>query len=136
MPPLLPACIVLLGLSTAAPHITPAELSPFLRVISAGAGAPGRIACKDIDEAMQMKKDGLSPDAKAPVAWAANLAQIKAYLAEGKLVVSGDPADFKEGVGIVITREHGKPEVIIDTKNAAASGVPLSDTLMKIAKHI
>lgn len=134
--PTLPALILLLGLPTAAPRLSPAELSPFLKVISAGAGAPGRVACRDIDEAIQMKKDGLSPDAKAPVAWAANAAQIKAYLAEGKLVVTGDPADFEAGASIVVTRESGKPVLIIDNRNAAASGIALSDTVMKIARHI
>jgi hypothetical protein len=135
MPSFLPAFAILLSLSTAE-QITPGELSPFLRVISSAAGAPGRIACRDIDEAMQLKKDGLSPDAKAPVAWAANLAQLKAYQAEGKLVVSADPASLKEGASILITREHGKPVVVIDTRNATATGVPLSDALMKIARHI
>lgn len=135
MPAFLPTFVLLLSLSVSE-QISPGELSPFLRVISSSAGCPGRIACRDIDEAMQMKKDGLSPDAKAPVAWAANPAQIKAYLAEGKLVVSGDPAAFKEGVSIVIAKEHGKPVVLIDTRNATASGVTLSDALMKIARHI
>ena len=134
MPLCLPTFLLLLGLANPAARVAPAELSPFLRVITAGAGAPGRIACRDIDEAMQLKKDGLSPDAKAPVAWAATPAQVKAYLAEGKLVVSGDPADFKAGASVVITREHGKALMIIDSKNAASSGVPLSDTLMKIAR--
>jgi len=133
---MLPALILSIALATAAPQLSPAERDPFLRVLSAGAGAPGRIACKDIDQAMQMKKDGLSPDAKAPVAWAANAAQIKDYLAEGKLVVSGDPADFKAGASIVITREHGKPALIIDSRNAAASGVTLSDTVLKIARRL
>jgi len=136
MPAFLPTFVLLLSLSAAEPQISPGELSPFLRVIANSAGCPGRIACRDIDEAMQLKKDGLSPDAKAPVAWAASPAQIKAYLAEGKLVVSGDPASFKEGASIVIAKEHGKPVVVIDTRNAAASGVTLSDALMKIARHI
>jgi hypothetical protein len=136
MPSFLSTFVLLLSLSSAEPQISPSELSPFLRVISSAAGCPGRIACRDIDEAMQMKKDGLSPDAKAPVAWAASPAQIKAYLAEGKLVVSGDPAAFKDGVSIVVAKEHGKPVVVIDTRNAAASGITLSDALMKIARHI
>lgn len=50
--------------------------------------------------------------------------------------MSGDPAGFKEGVAIVVAKEHGKPVVVIDTRNAAASGVALSDALMKIARHI
>ena len=136
MPAFFTTLVLLAGLSTSAPHISPSELSPFLKVITASAGAPGRIACRDIDEAMQLKKDGLSPDAKSPVAWAANSNQIKAYLAEGKLVVSSDTEDFKAGVSIVIAKENGKPVVFIHTQNAAASGVPLSDALMKIAKHI
>lgn len=56
----------------APPRVAPAELMPFLKVVSASAGAPGRIACRDMDLSMAMKKLGMSPDAKAPVAWAAN----------------------------------------------------------------
>ena len=116
------------------PSVSAAELTPVLTVITASAGAPGRIACRDIDLSMQLKKDGLSPDAKSPVAWAASAGQVASYLAEGKLVVAGDAALLSQGAGIAIIKEHGKPVILVDSKNVAASGVTRSDALMKIAK--
>jgi len=114
--------------------VSAAELTPFLKVITSSAGAPGRIACRDIDLAMQLKKDGLSPDAKSPVAWAASASQLASYLAEGKLVVAGDAAMLNQGAAIAIIKEQGKPVILVNAKNVAASGVTLSDALMKIAR--
>lgn len=117
------------------PQVSAGELTPFLKVISASAGAPGRIACRDLDLSMELKKSGLSPDAKAPVAWAANESQLKAFLAEGKLVVAGDAALLAEGAGIAIVKtKGGKPEIHVNSKNVAASGITLSDALLKISK--
>jgi hypothetical protein len=107
---------------------------PFLKVISASVGTPGRVACKDIDLSIQFKKDGLSPDAKAPVAFAVSSAQIKAYLADGKLVVCGEELGLKEGASIAVFKENGKPVLVVNLKNAAATGLTLSDALLKIAR--
>jgi hypothetical protein len=64
---MLPAFLVpvlIASLTAVPPGISPKEMSPFLRVISAslGAEAAGRVACKDIDVAMELKRDGLSPE--------------------------------------------------------------------------
>jgi len=135
MNPFLPAQMVLCLLATSTPpHLSPAELSPFLKVISASLGTPGRVACKDIDLSIQLKKDGLSPDGGAPLAWAASEGQIHTFLAAGnRLVVCGDEAGLKEGASIAIFRERGKPVLVVSVKNAAANGFTLSDALLKIA---
>jgi len=131
---LMPIMVLFTTAMAGTPPVSAAELTPFLKVITASAGAPGRIACRDIDLSMQLKKDGLSPDAKSPVAWAASASQLATYLAEGKLVVAGDAAMLSQGAGIAIIKEQGKPVIIINPKNVAASGVTLSDALMKIAR--
>ena len=132
---LLPAALLFVTVSLAAPpQVPPAELMPFLKVVTASAGAPGRIACRDMDLSMQLKKGGVSPDAKAPVAWAATGEQLKDYLAEGKLVVAGDPAMLKAGAGVAIVLEQGRPVILISLKNVQASGVTLSDALLKISR--
>jgi len=135
MNPFLPAQMVLCFLATATPpHMTPAELSPFLRVISASMGTPGRVACKDIDLSMQLKKDGLSPDGGAPLAWANSENQIRSYLAGGnRLVVCGEEKGLQEGASIAIFKQGGKPVLVVSVKNAAANGFTLSDALLKIA---
>lgn len=136
MPTLSTLPVLLTLLTTSAPALSPHEMIPFLRVISASLGAAnaGRVACRDIDVAMQLKKDGLSPDAKAPLAFAASDGQIKDYLAEGKLVVVASELGFKSGAGIAIYRDAGKPVMVVNLKNASAAGFTLSDALLKIAK--
>jgi hypothetical protein len=109
-------------------------MTPFLKVITSSVGSPGRVACKDIDLSVQLKKDGLSPDAKAPVAYAVSSAQIKAFLADGKLVVCGEEPGLKEGASIAVFKENGKPVLVVNLKNAAATGLTLSDSLLKIAR--
>ena len=133
MHPLLPIPVLLSILATTSPRLTPAEMTPFLRVISASAGVPGRVACRDIDIAMQLKKDGLSPDATSPVAWAASANQIKTFLGEGKLVVCGTEPGLKDGASIAIFKEHGKTIMVVSTRNAGLGGFTLSDALLKIA---
>ena len=133
MPILLPALFLLVA-SPVTPQVPVGELTPFLKVITASAGAPGRIACRDMDLGLELKRSGLSPDAKSPLAWATNQTQLKDYLAEGKLVVTGDLALLATGAGIAIVKEHGKPVILINAKNVAVSGVTLSDSLLKIAK--
>lgn len=107
---------------------------PFLKVVTASAGAPVRIACRDMDMSMALKRGGVSPDAKAPVAWAANGEQLKDYLAEGKLVVAGDVAMVSMGAGVAIVMEKGKPLILINLRSVQASCVTLSDALMKISR--
>ncbi|BDU72997.1 hypothetical protein [Mesoterricola silvestris] len=130
-----PAALILVYVAIATPpRIAPPDLMPFLKVVSASAGAPGRIACRDLDLAMRMKQLGLSPDAKAPVAWAATADQLRDYLAEGKLVVAGDAALLEAGAGVAIVLEKGKPTILVNTRNVQASGIVLSDAFLKIAR--
>jgi len=131
---MIPALILMSTASAGTPRVPLGELTPFLKVITASAGAPGRIACRDMDLSMELKKSGLSPDAKSPLAWAATENQLRDYLAEGKLVVTGDAGMLAGGAAIAIVRDHGKPAILINAKNLAASGITLSDSLMKIAK--
>lgn len=129
-----PALVLISTALAAAPQVPASELATFLKVISASAGAPGRVACRDLDLAFELKKSGLSPDAKSPLAWAATPDQLRDYLAEGKLVVVGDAALLKEGAGIAILREKGKPVIVVATRNLAATGVKLSDALLRISR--
>ena len=136
MHPCLLVPILVSSLAAVSPGLSPKEMSPFLRVISAslGAEAAGRVACKDIDVAMDLKQDGLSPDAKAPLAFAVSSAQIAEYLAQGKLVVVATELGLKQGAAIALLKEGGKPVLVVSLKNANAAGVALSDALIKIAR--
>ena len=131
---LLPVLILMPVASATTPRVSPVELTPFLKVITTSAGSPGRIACRDMDLGLQLKKSGVSPDASSPLAWAANETQLKDYLAEGKLVVAGDATLLASGATIAVVKEHGKPVILISARNLAASKVTLSDSLMKISR--
>ena len=134
MIPFLSVPMVISLLATTTPPMSPAELIPFLRVISASMGTPGRVCVKDIDLSMQLKKDGLSPDGGAPLAWAKNENQVKNYLGDGKrLVACGDEHFLKEGASIAIFKEGGRPVLVLSVKNAAANGFTFSDALLKMA---
>ncbi len=131
---LFPSVLLLPVAVTGAGRVPAGELANFLKVIAASVGAPGRVACRDMDLSIQLKKGGLSPDAKSPVAWAANEDQLKAYLGEGKLVVTGDREMLRAGAGIAVIRENGKPVILVHSRNVAASGITLTDALLKIAR--
>ena len=134
MIPFLSIPMVITLLATTTPPMTPAELSPFLRVISASMGTPGRVAVKDIDLSMQLKKDGLSPDGGAPLAWAKNENQARTFLSGGgRLVACGEESLLKEGASIAIFKEGGRPVIVLSVKNAAANGFTFSDALLKMA---
>lgn len=132
---LLPALVAFSPLQSADP-LSVQELAALLRVLSAQAGFAGRIACRDLDMTMQLKKDGLSTDPRSAIAWAANADQARAYRAEGKFVVCSDLALFKEGAALAIVRESGKMGLVLHTANAQGTGVTLSDAILKVAKRV
>lgn len=123
-------------LSQASATFSTQELASLIRVLSAQAGTPGRIACRDLDLSIQLKKDGLSTDPRSPVAWASDANQARNYRAEGKFVLCADPALLKEGAALALVREGGRTGLILHTVNAQASGLTLSDAILKVAKRI
>lgn len=116
--------------------LSTSELAGFLKPLSANAGSPGRIACKDVDMAMALKKQGISLDPRASAAWATTTEQVKTYLGEGKFVICPDPKLLEEGASLAIVRRQGHPVLLLHAKNAKTSGVQLSDNLMKIAQLV
>lgn len=134
MTPLCPPALLLLALGQTA--MPASDLAGYLRLLSTHAGSPGRIACRDLDMAASLKKQGISTDPRAPLAWAANAEQVKAFASEGKLVVCGDPALLPLGAALVITREGSRTSLLLHARHAQASGVPLSDAILKVARQV
>lgn len=132
---LIPALITGVPLrATEAP--TAEELAALLRVLTTQAGFAGRIACRDLDMTVQLKKVGLSTDYRSSIAWAATPDQARAYKAEGKFVVCADPILFKDGAAMAIVREKGQMGLVLHAANAQGTGVTLSDTILKVAKRV
>lgn len=133
MPVLFP--LVLLAAPSATPQSV-AELAPYLKMLSAQAGSPGRVACRDADMAFALKKEGVSLDALSRVAWAQTAAQVQAFVQEGKFVIVGSVALLSEGASLALVREGGRLALVLNVKNAHATGVPLSDALLKLVRPL
>lgn len=132
--PTLPAILVLAA--QLPPGLTPADLSRILSVLAQQAGAPGRVACRDIDITMQLENDGISTDPRSPVAWASDAGQARAYAEARKFVVCGQESLLASGGCLAITRRNGKVELVLHLANSKASGVQLSDSLLKAARKV
>jgi hypothetical protein len=131
MLPIIPALV--LSMATPAPP-TVEELAPYLKMLCAQAGSPGRVACRDADMAMALKKEGVSLDARSGVAWASSSAQARAFAQDGKFVVVGEEQLLADGASLALTREGGRILLLLHRKNSQATGVPLSDALLKLAR--
>jgi len=132
---LIPALVTIVPLQ-AAESPSAEELAALLRVLTTQAGFAGRIACRDLDMTVQLKKVGLSTDFRSSIAWATTPDQARAYKAEGKFVVCADPALFKDGAAMAIVREKGQMGLVLHGANAQGTGVTLSDTILKVAKRV
>jgi len=115
----------------------PAEIqAKFIKILAASAGSAGKVACKDAAVAAELGKAGVSADPGAKVAWAASESEVKALKASGKLVICGKLDWLPAGGAIAIVEEGGKPQIYLHMGNIAASGVTLSDTVLKIGKRL
>lgn len=131
---IVPGMVCLMGGGLSASDLSVQDLAGFLKAISANAGSPGRIACRDVDMAMALKRSGISTDVRSIAAWAVDASQTRAYASEGKFIICPSPALLREGASLAILREQGHPVLILHAGHAKASGVQLSDSLMKIAR--
>jgi hypothetical protein len=114
--------------------ISTTELSAYLKAVAVNGGCSGRIACRDVDLAMKLKKNGVSVDPRSSVAWASTIDQACKFRDEHKFVICSNPDFLEVGACLAIFREHGKPVFILNLKNYKASGIQLPDTLMKLVK--
>ncbi len=115
----------------------PAEVqAKFIKILAASAGSPGKVACKDSSVAGELGKVGVSPDPGSKVAWAGSEGEVKSLKAAGKLVLCGRLEWLPAGGAIAIVEEGGKPQIYLHMGNIAASGVTLSDTVLKIGKRL
>lgn len=121
------------------PKLPVKVLGGFLKVITAGAGpkCQGRIDTLSDEVAAEVKSRGLALDVKSPIAFAANLVQVRTFSSCDKLVVCDDKTYLKEGATVAIVMEQGHPVIYIDggrKKTFEEAGIVFSDTIMKIAK--
>ena len=112
----------------------PAETeAKFLKILLSSTGQFG-FSCSDPAFKAMLEASGLAVAPGFKMAWAASEAEVKALKASGKLVIVPKLAWLKEGGSIAIIEEAGKPQIYINPANIKASGMTLSDTIVKMAK--
>jgi len=115
----------------------PAELQvKFISLLARNAGSPGKVACRDGALHGELGKQGLANDATSKVAWAASEAEVKTLKAAGKFVICGHLEWLPAGGSVAVVEEGGKPQIYLHMGNIAASGVALSDAVLKIGRKL
>jgi hypothetical protein len=107
------------------------QVASYLLIVAASAGSEGRVACREMDMAIQLKKRGVSVDAKANVAWAFTAPQARDYAQEGKLVICTRRSLFAEGGAIAFERVGGRLTVFVSRGNLERSGVKLPESFLR-----
>ena len=112
----------------------PAETeAKFLKILLSSTGQFG-FACTDPAFKTMLEASGLAVAPGFKMAWAATEAEVKPLKAAGKLVIVPKLPWLKLGGSIAIIEEDGKPQIYINPANIKASGMTLSDTIVKMAK--
>lgn len=106
------------------------EAARFLLILATSAGSEGRVACRELDMVMQLKKSEISVDAKANVAWAFTSGQTKFYAGQGKLVVCSSRRLFADGGVVAFERINGRLTVFVHQANLGRTGVNLPDSFL------
>lgn len=109
------------------------EAAKFLLILASSAGSEGRVACKELDMVIQLKKQEISVDAKANIAWAFTPDQTKFYASQGKLVACNSRRLFVDGGVIAFERIGGKLIIFVHQANLGRSGIILPDSFLRVA---
>ncbi len=129
----------LIALTLAATSLTAGELpadmaAKLVKVVVNGAG--GKIACRDASMATALQASGVAMDPGAKVAWASSPAEAKVLKGMGKMVISGRPEMLTAGAALAIVEDGGKPKILLHRANLAASGVAVSDAILKVGEAL
>jgi len=126
------ACVLALGLN--AQELPPETQAKFLKILLSSIGQFG-FACSDAGFKGKLEAAGIAVAPGFKMAWAATEAEVKALKAAGKLVIVPALALLKDGGALAIVDEAGKPQIYINAAHVKASGMVLSDTIVKMAKR-
>jgi len=137
MKPLLKALLAFLAWIPLSAGELPAEIqAKFIKILANSANTGGRVACKQASLLPELAKLGLTVDPGSKLAWASSEAEVKTLKSAGKLVVCGKLEWLPGGGAIAIVEEGGKPQIYFQVTNLAASGVTLSDAVLRVGKRI
>jgi hypothetical protein len=126
------ACLMTFGLQ--AQELSPETEAKFLKLLLSSTGQFG-FACNDPGFKAKLEAAGIAVSPGFKMAWAANEGEAKSLKAAGKLVIVPVLGWLKAGGSLAIVSEGGKPQVYLNPANVKASGMTLSDTIVKMAKN-
>lgn len=129
----------LIALIFAAAGLTAGELpadmaAKLVKVVVNGAG--GKIACRDAAMVTALEASGVTMDPGAKVAWASSPAEAKVLKGMGKMVITGRPEMLSAGASVAIVEDGGRPKILLHRANLAASGVAISDAILKVGEAL
>ena len=125
------AFISTLGLS--GQELPPDLQAKFLKVLLSSTGQFG-FCCNEAALKTQLESNGISVSPGFKMAWAESETEVKSLKAAGKLVIVPRLALLKSGGSIALVMDNGKPSIHLNVPNVKASGMVLSDTIVKMAK--
>lgn len=122
--------LLAVGLSAQEPSLT--FQVKFLKILMSATSQYG-IACKDTAVKAKLETVGVNIAPTWKLAYATTEDDVKAFRKAGKLVVVNNPAWLDSGAGIAATEVDGKPQIRMNAANVKASGLTLSDTIIRMS---
>jgi hypothetical protein len=111
----------------------PAETTAkLIKVVVNGSG--GKIMCRDGAMKAALESAGVQTEAGSKIVWSSNPTEIRMMKSQGKLIITSRPENLGLGASIAITEDGGKPKIYLHSGNLAASGVTVSDAILKIGE--
>jgi len=107
----------------------------FVKVLLSSSGQFG-FACNDEGLKKKLEEMGVSVGPGFKYAWGSSEPEVRALKAQGRFIICPNVEWLKSGGCIAIVEEAGKPQLYLHSANTKASGVTVSDAIMKIAKKI
>lgn len=123
-----------LGFSLSAGELPTEMTAKIVKVIVNGTG--GRIVCRDGAMKSALESNSVSTEGNSNIVWSSNPSEIRMLKSQRKLIISNKSEHLAMGAGIAITEDGGKPKIYLHPGNIAASGVAVSDAVMKIGEKI
>jgi len=103
----------------------------FLRILMSSTGQYG-VCCPDPTVKARLESVGLNVGPQWKLALANSEEEVRTLKKAGKLVIVTNVAWIGAGAGIAVADVDGKPQIRLNANNIKASGVALSDTIVKM----
>ncbi|MBK8792823.1 MAG: DUF4154 domain-containing protein [Holophaga sp.] len=133
----LKAVLLSLALGSCSLALQAGDLSPeitakLIKIIAGASG--GKVACRDATMKAALEGAGVTVDGDSKIVWATNPVEVKSL--RGRLVIVGKKEFLSSGAAVAIAEDGGKPKIFLNQAAITASGLTLSDAILKIAEKL